>query len=82
VFGVNGGESYATPHLDALAASGMRFTHCHSQPLCTPSRVQIMTGRYNNRNYREFGVLDPKERTFANELRDAGYATCVIGGSA
>ena len=29
----NGGESYQTPHLDRLAASGMRFEHCHSQPL-------------------------------------------------
>jgi arylsulfatase A len=75
----NGGESYATPNLDRLASSGMRFEHCHSQPLCTPSRVQIMTGRYNNRNYVRFGLLDPKERTFANVLRDHGYKTCVVG---
>lgn len=40
----NGGESYQTPHLDRLAASGVRFEHCHSQPLCTPTRVQLMTG--------------------------------------
>lgn len=75
----NGGESYRTPHLDALAAEGMRFINCYSQPLCTPSRVQIMTGRYNSRNYMRFGLLDPEERTFANLLRDAGYATCVVG---
>ena len=46
----NGGESYQTPHLDRLAASGMRFENCHSQPLCTPTRVQLMTGKYNVRN--------------------------------
>ena len=41
--GVNGCTSYQTPHLDRLAKQGMRFTHCYSQPLCTPSRLQIMT---------------------------------------
>ncbi len=75
----NGGQTYDTPHLDKLAASGMRFEHCYSQPLCTPSRVQIMTGRYNSHNYIRFGLLDPKARTFGNILRDAGYATCVVG---
>ena len=33
----NGGESYQTPHLDRLAATGMRFEQCHYQPLCTPA---------------------------------------------
>ncbi len=77
--GANGGQTYRTPRLDRLAASGMRFEHCYSQPLCTPSRVQIMTGRYNSRNYIRFGVLDPQATTFGNILRDAGYATCVVG---
>ena len=48
--GANGGTSYRTPVLDKLAAEGMRFEHGYSQPLCTPSRVQIMTGIYNVRN--------------------------------
>ena len=74
-----GGTSYETPHLDALAASGMRFTHCFSQPLCTPSRVQLMTGRYNHRNYTEFGTLPPGEITFGHLLQQAGYRTCVTG---
>jgi arylsulfatase A len=34
----NGGQSYQTPNLDRLAASGMRFEQCHVQPLCTPTR--------------------------------------------
>ena len=38
--GVNGCTSYQTPHLDRLAKQGMRFTHCYSQPLCTPTRVR------------------------------------------
>lgn len=78
-FGCYGGTSYATPHLDALAAGGMRFTHCYSQPLCTPSRVKLMTGRSNLRNYVHFSILDPGERTFAHMARDAGYATAVAG---
>ena len=77
--GANGAETYTTPHLDRLARTGIRFTHCYSQPLCTPSRVKLMTGRYNSRNYIRFGLLDPKARTFAHLLRDAGYATCVAG---
>ncbi len=77
--GVNGGASYDTPALDAMAAGGMRFTACHAQPLCTPSRVKIMTGKSNARNYVEFQMLPPGERTFAHMLRDAGYATAVAG---
>ena len=77
--GANGGQSYATPRLDSLAASGMRFRHAHSQPLCTPTRVQLMTGRYNVRNYDVFGVLHPGQTTFANVLRDAGYKTFIAG---
>lgn len=77
--GANGGTSYTTPHIDRLAATGLRFTNCHSQPLCTPSRVQLMTGIYNNRNYIRFGLLDPAAKTFAHLFRQAGYATCVAG---
>ncbi len=77
--GCNGSTSYQTPHLDALAESGVRFTHCFSTPLCTPSRVQMMTGKYNFRNYTEFGSLKPGETTFAHLFQDAGFATCVAG---
>ncbi len=74
-----GSLSYNTPVLDSLAANGVKFNRCYAQPLCTPSRVKIMTGRYNLRNYVQFGVLDPKEKTFAHLFKDAGYATCVAG---
>ncbi len=77
--GANGGETYQTPHLDKLAASGMHFKHCYSQPICTPSRVQIMTGIYNSQNYKEFGLLPPKSYTFGNLLQDGGYNTCIVG---
>ena len=77
--GANGGTSYQTPVLDKLAATGVRFEHCYSQPLCTPSRVQIMTGIYNVRNYTAFGVLDRKQTTFAHLLKKSGYATCIAG---
>jgi arylsulfatase A len=75
----NGGQSYQTPHLDRLAASGMRFEHCHVQPLCTPTRVQLMTGLYNVRNYLQFGTLVRSETTFAHLMKSAGYATGICG---
>ncbi len=75
----NGGESYRTPNLDRLAAKGMRFEKCHAQPLCTPTRVQLMTGLYNVRNYLNFGTLPRSETTFAHLLKQAGYATGICG---
>lgn len=77
--GANGSTSYKTPVLDRLAAGGVRFEHCHVQPLCTPTRVQLMTGLYNVRNYTDFGAMDPASVTFANVLKQAGYATCIVG---
>ncbi|MFC1725403.1 sulfatase-like hydrolase/transferase [candidate division KSB1 bacterium] len=74
-----GGTSYNTPFLDELADTGVRFGNCYSTPLCTPSRVQIMTGKYNFRNYTEFGNLRPGEVTFAHLLKNAGYKTCIAG---
>lgn len=77
--GAYGGVSYETPELDRLAASGVRFTHAYATPLCAPSRLQLMTGRYTHRNYTEWGVLPKGEITFGNVLKDAGYATYVAG---
>ena len=77
--GANGGSSYNTPNLDQLAASGMRFEHCYAQPLCTPTRVQLMTGIYNVRNYVRFGLLEENQTTFGHLFQQAGYKTCVIG---
>lgn len=74
-----GSASYHSPNLDELAANGVRFDHCYSQPLCTPSRVKIMTGKFNFRNYVSFGFLDPREKTFGNLFKNAGYSTCIAG---
>lgn len=75
----NGGTSYDSTLLDQLAARGMHFTHCYSQPICTPSRNKIMTGRSNARNYEKFGLLRPEEITFGNVLQQANYKTCIAG---
>lgn len=75
----NGGESYKTPVMDELAAKGVRFEECHVQPLCTPTRVELMTGMSNRRNYTNFGNLDLTQKTFGNLLKEAGYATCITG---
>lgn len=77
--GCNGNDDKLTPRLDALAKTGMRFENCFSTPLCTPSRVQLMTGKYNNRNYIGFGLLDPKEITFGTLMQQQGYRTCIAG---
>jgi arylsulfatase A-like enzyme len=77
--GCYGGESYSTPVLDELARTGMRFNHAYAQPLCTNTRLQLMTGRYNHRNWVAFGILDPRERTFGHYLQRAGYTTCIAG---
>jgi len=75
----NGGESYETPNIDKLASEGLRFENCHSMPVCTPSRVQIMTGKYNIRNYARFGLLLRNQQTFGNFLKNAGYKTAIAG---
>lgn len=77
--GCYGGTSYATPAIDRLASQGIRFTAAHAQPLCTNTRVQLMTGLYNNRNWLYFGVLDPKSKTIGHSMQEAGYRTCIAG---
>ena len=77
--GCYGGTSYNTPNLDSLAQNGLRFTHAYAQPLCTPTRVQLMTGKYNHRNWLYFGVLDPAEKTIGHLMSYAGYRTCIAG---
>lgn len=82
--GVEALETYGntvnkTPNINELARNGILFENCVSQPLCTPSRVKIMTGQYNYRNYGYFGHLAGSEKTFGNLFRDEGYATCIAG---
>ena len=74
-----GGTSYQTPVLNTLAATGMRFDHAYSNPICTPTRVKIMTGLSNVRNYASFSVLKNTERTFGHMMQDAGYRTAIAG---
>lgn len=78
-FGAYGSRQYDTPRIDRLADAGVRFTNCYSTPLCTPSRVALMTGMSNARNYLDFGSLLPDQYTVANLFADAGYATAVAG---
>ena len=77
--GCYGGTSYRTPNLDRLSRTGVRFTHGYAQPLCTPTRVQLMTGQLNFRNWRSFGTMDPTEKTFGHMMQGAGYRTAMMG---
>jgi arylsulfatase A-like enzyme len=77
--GCYGGTSYRTPNLDRMAATGVKFTHAYAQPLCTPTRVQLMTGQHNFRNWRGFGIMDPNDKTFGHMMQRAGYATTIAG---
>lgn len=86
-----GGTAYRTPHLDALAASGMRFTDFHSNgAVCSPTRTALLTGRYQQRAGIPTVVFaDPKQNrhhglqtsevTFAKILKGAGYTTGCFG---
>ena len=78
-YGCYGSEQYSTPNIDRLSAGGMRFEHCYSQPLCTPSRIKIMTGISNARNYAGFSILRKDQQTFGHHLQKAGYKTAVAG---
>ena len=78
-FSCYGAEDYDTPNIDALATKGVRFSHCYSTPICTPSRVEIMTGQYSFRNYTHFGYLNPKDKTIGHLMQSAGYQTAIAG---
>jgi len=75
----DGGGSYSTPNIDEISANGIRFTQCHASPKCSPSRFMLLTGKYNFRNYTEWGIMDKNERTVSDLLQDAGYKTYVGG---
>jgi arylsulfatase A len=74
-----GGQSYSTPNLNNLAQNGIQFTEAHTAPLCSPSRFMLLTAKYNFRNYTTWGTMDTSQRTIANLLKGAGYATCAAG---
>jgi len=82
--GCYGADRYRTPHIDALAAGGIRFTHAYTAPLCGPSRALIMTGRYAFRtgatNQDATGRMRPDEETMIpSYLTPAGYASSCVG---
>jgi arylsulfatase A-like enzyme len=85
-----GRTNYSTPALDKLAAAGTRFTQAYAiAPVCTPTRVGLITGQYPARHQAGLweplrglskGVgLDPSLPTLARRLRDAGYHTALVG---
>ena len=78
-FGCYGGAEYETPNIDALAQQGIMYSNMNAMPLSSPSRVQVMTGMYNDQNYVCFGYMNDDERTFAHVAQDAGYSTAIVG---
>jgi arylsulfatase A-like enzyme len=90
--GVHGSRQIRTPHLDALARAGVRFTNGYSSaPMCAPSRAGLLTGRDQNRfgytgtvgpfRYQaRHGIGVPRTEILLSEfLQDAGYATAAVG---
>lgn len=84
------GSEIPTPHLDALAAGGLRFTQFYNTGRCCPTRAALMTGLYshqagvghmmNNKNAPGYeGRLNDRCATFAEVLRPAGYFTAITG---
>lgn len=84
--GFNGGKEIKTPNLDKLAANGTVLKSFYAQPLCSPSRAALLTGRYPSRT-GVYSVVRPHapwglsldERTLAQALREAGYETAIVG---
>ncbi len=84
--GWHGGE-IKTPHLDKLAASGVKLEQFYVQPVCSPTRAALMTGRYPMRYGLQVAVVRPwaqyglplEERTLAQALKEAGYETAITG---
>jgi arylsulfatase A len=74
-----GGTTYHTPNINKLALNGMQFNHCFSSPVCSPSRQNLLTGRYGFRTGQDWGHLPKDERTFGHILQDAGYKTAIAG---
>ena len=86
-----GSTANRTPHLDRMAAEGMKLTSFYAAPLCTPSRAALMTGSYPIRNGLQTGSWHPvlmpadtqgihaDELTIAEILREQGYATGMVG---
>lgn len=84
--GCYGSTIYTSPNLDRMAKEGARFNNAYATPLCTPTRVMIMSGLYPPRTgFRALigkgkGVRMPANiRTFGHDFRDAGYATAIAG---
>ena len=80
------GYGAETPHMDALAAKGMRFTDLHAMSVCTPSRASLLTGRLGLRtgvvvNFGEASLygLPRTEETMGELAKRAGYDTKIIG---
>lgn len=76
------GGAYPTPNIDALASKGVRFEYCYATPVCSPSRAELLTGRYPFRT----GTIDNNCRMNpANEtmifsvMKSAGYKTASVG---
>ena len=86
--GCMGATDLRTPHLDALAAKGVRFTSMYAaSPVCSPSRAGLLTGRYPGNagvrailaGHRQASGLTPKVLTLATALKKEGYATGICG---
>ena len=78
-FGCYGGAEYQTPNVDSLARAGIQYMNMNAQPLSSPSRVQLLTGQYNDRNYSAFGYINDDEHIFPQLASQAGYKTAIVG---
>ncbi|MDO8541445.1 MAG: arylsulfatase [Opitutaceae bacterium] len=81
------GSDIKTPNIDKLAAAGARLEQFYVQPVCSPTRAALMTGRYPIRHGLHIGVVRPyaryglplDERTLPQALKEAGYVTAITG---
>ncbi|QDT67801.1 Choline-sulfatase [Planctomycetes bacterium MalM25] len=71
--------AFSTPRMDSLAREGARCDWAYTYPLCEPSRVALMTGKNNRRNYLYPKSQHASDITFSDLFKRAGYETCIVG---
>ena len=70
---------FATPNIDELAREGLRVDNAYAYPLCENTRVALMSGKRNDRNYLRPKSLHASDITFGDAFKNAGYATGLFG---
>lgn len=76
---VYGGSSYSTPVLDQMSEQGLTFTDSYATPMCAPTRMMLLTGKYSFRNFDNWDEMNFNLNTVAHYMQNRGYKTAMAG---